>query len=186
MVHSCTCTRYIEGFGAKTNLLLVMYTLTDISYFMINACFINLLSDNVSFTWRRHQYIWRVSNLDLCSVLTAIKLRRFFSGKRLWLGTSVFMASSGGPVALCCVPIGSGIVTSFSKTGISLPGFKLWLLACKVSALPLSQLRNILLFHLNNLRVLGYGSRATAPLVKFIHCIKWSILSFSHTINCLH
>ena len=98
------------------------------------------------------------------------------------------MASSGGPVTLCCVPIGSGIVTSFSKTGISLPGFKLWLLACKVSALPLSQLRNILLFHLNKLRVLGYGSRATAPLVKYmyIHCIKWSILSFSHTINCLH
>lgn len=96
------------------------------------------------------------------------------------------MASSGGPVTLCCVPIGSGIVTSFSKTGISLPGFKLWLLACKANTLPLSQLRNILLFHLNNLKVLGYGSRATAPLVKYIHCIKWGMLSFSHTINCLH
>lgn len=94
------------------------------------------------------------------------------------------MASSGGPVTLCCVSIGRGIVTSFSKTGISLPGFKLWLLACKANTLPLSQLRNILLFHLNKLRV--YGSRASAPLVKYIHCIKWGMLSFSHTINCLH
>ena len=51
-------------------------------------------TNNFSFIWRRHHYLLRAVNFDLCSALAfgAFEQRRFFSVLYLlWNGTSIYM-----------------------------------------------------------------------------------------------
>ena len=51
--------------------------------------------------WRRHLYLWRAANFDLCSALMTIDQWGFFSVSHLpWHGTSVYNGHLRGPVTL--------------------------------------------------------------------------------------
>ena len=83
--------------------------LLQILYFFINLCLFVCLGfiiplENFSLMPRRHHYLWRAVNSDLCSALMAIEQWMFFGVPHLlWHGKSVYNGHLRGPVTLTSI-----------------------------------------------------------------------------------
>ena len=72
-----------------------------------------VLLEKFSLIWRRHHYLWRALNFDLCSALMAIDQWGFFSVPHLlWHGASIYIGHLRTPVTL--TPIAERLAVDLS------------------------------------------------------------------------